>query len=224
MAEYHVIKPKTPRKPRFKLLWQTAASVGVFFMVLMVFQNDDPFSRQCQDVIRASFTTDADLTPVTKLFTDLSLDSQFSPDGEAIRVNAAFDKVKEEMAVPVAGKVVTTYGWQQNAPEQQFSEGVLIETDPDEEIRAAYAGTVIATEESEGIYTVAIAHTNGLVTTYGNCRDIYVHVDSPVEKGEIIGITANQETAKGNFYFAATYLGEPIDPLTLISSKTSDSL
>lgn len=203
----------------WKLLRQTVVSAGVFLLVLTVFQNDSIFGQQCQAVLREGFTIDSDLTPVAQMFTNVSWDSPSIPlEEQAVQVNAPFAKVTEAMAVPVAGKVIEQYGWNQEAINHSFAEGILIETAPDEQIRAAYAGTVTSLAKESDYYMIVLSHTNGLVTTYGNCSQVYIRPDGLVEKGDVIGVTANSSDTSGQLYFAAKYLGEPINPLDLLQN------
>ena len=44
---------------------------------------------------------------------------------------------------------------------------------------------------------------------------------SPLQKGQIIGNT-QQQAEEGNFYFAARYLGEPVNPLDLLNGQAAD--
>lgn len=185
----------------WKLLWQTMGTIGIFFLILTVFQNDSEFGVQCQAVLRDGFTVDATL-----------------PVEDAVQVNGNFSQINETIAVPVAGRVISQYGWSEDVVNQPFAEGILIETAADEEICAAYDGTVISLAKIDEEYQIMLAHANGLITTYGNCRQVYIKPDGLVKKGDIIGITANKSDTSGQLYFAAKYLGEPIDPLELFQN------
>lgn len=217
MAVYPTKKWKTPGRGFWRFCVQMASSLGVFFLVLTIFQGTSPGSLQWQQFLRSCFTTDADLAPVMQFLQNFQVDSL--PDGEAIRVNAAVSPVQEAMAVPVTGKVVNEYGWNQTQPAAAFQDGLLIATAPQEEIKAAYSGTVTDIIQTDSTYTIELSHANGLVTIYGNCTQCYVQSDEPVEKGQSIGVTGQTDGEEGNFYFAARYLGEPLNPLELMKEK-----
>ncbi|MBR6756021.1 MAG: M23 family metallopeptidase [Peptococcaceae bacterium] len=185
----------------WKLLQQTVGTIGMFFLILTVFQNDSDFGLQCQAVLRDGFTVDANFVME-----------------DAVQVNGNFSQITETIAVPVAGRVISHYGWSEAVVGQPFAEGILIETAVDEEICAAYDGTVISLARIDDEYQIMLAHNNGLITTYGNCRQVYIKPDGIVKKGDIIGITANKSDTNGQLYFAAKYLGEPIDPLELFEN------
>ncbi len=223
MADYLEIKQKTSgRKPNrtfWRLCSQLAGSLGVFLLVVTIFQSSSPASLQWQQWVRQSFTADADFAPVMQFFYQMD-----SPDTEAaIRVNASAHPVQEAMAVPVTGKVLTgnstdnTQG-DETQLAQRFEKGVWIAAEPDEPVLAAYSGTVTGLWEEDGCSTVEVSHANGLITVYGSCAQSYVTVNEPVKKGQALGHTGN-EAETGNFYFAARYLGNPIDPLELLTEK-----
>lgn len=216
MAGYAKQKWKTPGRAFWRFCGQIAGSLGVFFLVLTIFQSTSPGSLTWQQFLRQSFTTDADLAPVMQFFNGFSMDSLISE--EAVRVNATIHPVQEAMAVPVTGKVLNAYGWDQSQLAAQFQDGLWIATEPEEKICAAYSGTVTGLQEQNGLYTVEISHANGLVTVYGCCAQCYVELNEPVEKGQAIGMTSRQQE-EGNFYFAARYLGEPVNPLELLQQQ-----
>lgn len=217
MAAYSTKKIKTPGRVFWRFCAQMASSLGVFFLVLTIFQSAAPGSQQWQQFVRSCFTVDTDLAPVMQFFQNFEMDSL--PDDGAVRVNAVVTPVREAMAVPVTGKVLNQYGWNQTQPTAAFQEGILIATAPQEDVKAAYSGTVTQIAQADGVYTIELSHANGLVTTYGNCAACYVQLEEPVDKGQSIGMTGQSTDAAGNFYFAARYLGEPIDPLELMKEK-----
>ena len=210
-------KRKTPGRAFWRFCSQMAGAFGVFFLVLTIFQSTSPGSLQWQQWIRQSFTADADLAPVMQFISQLD-----SPAEEAISVNAVVQPVQEAMAVPVTGRVLDAYGWDDTRLADRFAEGIWIATEPDETIRAAYHGTVTGLWEEGSTCTVEVSHANGLVTVYGCCAESYVQLNEPVAKGQAIGHTTAQEN-EGNFYFAARYLGEPVSPLKLLEEKAAAS-
>ena len=55
--------------------------------------------------------------------------------------------------MPVTGKVLNAYGWDQSQMAAQFQDGLWIATEPEEKICAAYSGTVTGLQEQNGLYT-----------------------------------------------------------------------
>ena len=61
------------------------------------------------------------------------------------------------------------------------------------------------------------------MTIYGYCGQCDVQLNEPVEKGQALGKTQQQQEM-GNFYFAARYLGEPVNPLELLQQEEAGTL
>ncbi len=203
------------RRPRHKWLWQSAAAIGAFIAIVGICISDEPALKTTQAALRQCFVADTDVTPVLEMFDGMGWGS--TGDGQAIRANAAL-RINEEMALPAAGKVVGTFGWQ-GGTSGGFSPGITIETAADEAVKAAYAGTVLMVQEGEDGYMVMLAHSNGLVTTYGHLRQVFVSADQLVEKGQVIATAGTVMREKGELYFETKHLGEPVDPLTFLQNR-----
>lgn len=210
-----------PRSYAGKLLWQGLCSMVAFAMILAVFQSQHPQAANVEQAIRTWFTVDSDLTTVTKMFAGMGLsEDSFDRAGyEVVKANAVVAQIHEEMVVPVAGKVTSAFGWSEQKGQSGFNQGIIIETKAGEAVKAAYGGTVLDVQLSKESYIVSIAHSNGLVTTYGNCSQVYVKPDQIIEKGEIIGLIGEMTTKTGHLYFETKHLGEPVDPLSLLKGK-----
>ena len=211
-------KQKTPGRTFWRLCGQMAGSAGVFFLVLTIFQSTSPQCLQWQEWIRQSMTSEPDLAPVMEFF--YQWDSPY--EEAAIQVDAELYPVQEAMAIPVTGKVLNGYRHDEKELASRFAEGIWIAAEPDAIIKSAYTGTVTGIWEEADTCTIEISHANGLITVYANCAECYVNLNQPVKKGEPIGHTTTQQH-EGNFYFAARYLGEPVNPLTLLNEKTAIS-
>ena len=222
MTGYPNEKRKTPGRFFWRLCLQTLGAVGVFFWVVSLCQSTAPQANQWRQTIAHCFTETTDLTMMVAL---LSGDAHYSAD-DAVAVQASAPSYHweqyEPMTIPVSGTVIIQDGQEQC---------LVVATDISEPILAAYDGTVtdIVTEAESGT-TIVISHPNGFVTTYGGCTACYVGLQEPVKRGQTIGCTegivadamnklpysAGQEYVTGNFYFTASYLGEPINPLELL--------
>lgn len=218
-AYYKRPEDKPPTVVRHKVLWQSVAAVGAFALVLGICTSERADLAGTQEILRECFVADTDVAPVISWFDNMGLTSEvFSAnDSEVVRANAVA-RIDEEMAVPAAGKVIGTFGWQSSAS-SGFSPGITIETVANESVKAAYAGTVLVVQEGTEGYTVMLAHNNGLVTTYGHLSQVYVKADQIVEKGQVIATAGEVMKEKGEVYFETKHLGEPIDPLTLLRGK-----
>lgn len=200
-------KRKTPGRFFWRLCLQTAGTVGVFFIVLSVCQMTTPEAMQWKAAMRQSFTDDMNFTPVMEWLSGKEL---FEEQG-AVQASASLSNygVKEAVVVPVSGKVEL---------QEEQNEFLYITTAGNEEILAAYAGTVtdIVMDDDKHII-ITLSHPNGFVTTYGGCAECYVTLDEPIQKGQIIARTGDH--SEEQFYFSASYLGNQVDPLTLLLMK-----
>lgn len=210
---------KTEKSARYKIIWQSAAAIIVFILIIAVCRSETPQMTAAASQLRGWFTADGDMTPIVAWFEDMGLrqDSFDRAGYEVIRANAMVGRIDEEILVPVSGRVISTFGWQNANNNDTFHQGITIAVDAKEDVKAAYAGTVLSVERSEsGLYTITIAHANGLVTTYGALSRIFVKADQMVDKGDIIAQCSDNNS---QLYFEVKHLGEPIDPLSLLKSQ-----
>ena len=68
MAGYPNQKQKTPGRAVRRFCMQIAASFGVFFLVLTLFQSTSPGSIPWKQWVRGTFTADFDAAPVMEFF------------------------------------------------------------------------------------------------------------------------------------------------------------
>ncbi len=218
MTGYPKQKQKTPGRAIRRLCVQMAGSLGVFFLVLTLFQSTAPGSAVWKQWVRQNFTAEFDAAPVMEFFYQMDI-----PEEDAIQVDAQLHPVQEIMAVPVTGKVLTSSSEDIMQMRSRFAEGIWIEARPEEPVCAAYSGTVTGLWEESDMYTIELSHANGLITIYGCCGDVTVALNEPVAKGQILGYLKAQNQ-EGNFYFATRYLGEAVSPLGLLNQKASAAL
>lgn len=76
MAGYLDEKKKTSVRFFWRLCLQTAGAIGVFFMVLSLFQTSAPQVDWLQQTVRECFTSDADITPVIEWFENTNTDTE----------------------------------------------------------------------------------------------------------------------------------------------------
>lgn len=88
---------KTSRHWFWRLCWQTAGAVGVFFVVVSLFRLSAPEAVPMKEAVRACFTTDADVTPVIEWLnqndydedTNVEVQTPFEYTADAIPANAS---------------------------------------------------------------------------------------------------------------------------------------
>ena len=206
---------KSPKRSNFrrKLLWQSLASFAVFLTVIGVFRGNIDLGAIDKDLIRQIATQDSSLAQVAVWAEDITV--AWFNDTQPASADLAGNS--DVLDIPVSGKVISHFGWQKE--EEVFNQGIVIETDGDYEIKAAYSGTVAEIKQEGEYYTIILSHPNDLASSYGNCAQVLVKEGQQIAKGDIIGYSGTCTVEKGRVYFALKYLGEPVDPLEYLALK-----
>ncbi len=68
MTGYFAEKRKTTGQFFWRLCLQIVGAIGVFFLILSLFQWNVPQAVQLQQTVRECFTSDTDITPVIQWF------------------------------------------------------------------------------------------------------------------------------------------------------------
>jgi murein DD-endopeptidase MepM/ murein hydrolase activator NlpD len=87
-------------------------------------------------------------------------------------------------------------------------------------IRAAGAGTVVAVGQ-DTLYGkfVRIRHGDGFESMYAHASQLFVDIDAPVERHEVIALTGNTgRSTAPHLHFEIRRDGEPIDPRSMIQT------
>ncbi|MGI6227517.1 MAG: peptidoglycan DD-metalloendopeptidase family protein [Peptococcales bacterium] len=207
---------------RSKLFIQTASVLFIFIFIWVTFQFNGPMFIGMQKTIRTWFTEDTDLTPVVNVIKKIGLyGDSFERAGYEVIAPEANIPVLEQMTIPVSGTVTKPYGWTMIEGKSSFHNGIEIEAPLGSAVKAAYDGTVLEIKNHEKLgRVVVISHKGGLVTTYGYCSEILIKEDQQVTQGQVIAKIGTLDGAKqGKLYFEANKLGEPVNPMDLISSS-----
>lgn len=115
---------------------------------------------------------------------------------------------------PVDGAPVVGCFCYRTSPDVGFHEGVDLEADYGRAVRAAAAGTVVATGYDGGYgIKVDIDHGNGYHTWYAHLSSTDVAVGAHVTKGQQIASVGETGFATGpHLHYQLMYDGSPIDP------------
>jgi murein DD-endopeptidase MepM/ murein hydrolase activator NlpD len=127
---------------------------------------------------------------------------------------------------PVDGAAVVGCFCYRTSPDVEFHEGVDLGADYGETVRAAAAGTIVATgyDGAFGI-KVDIDHGNGYHTWYAHLSRVGVAVGEHVFKGESIAAVGATGFATGpHLHYQLMYEGRPIDPAPFLHGVPSNVL
>ncbi len=208
-----------------RILWQTLASLVIFFLVWGIFQFEGSFVSTVQSTVRSWFTEDYDIQPVLKFFSKVGL------WGDSFE-RAAFETVRKQedlgpLTVPVSGQITKPFGWVVGSDNSQtFHDGIVIAAPEGAPVKAALSGvvTLIANEETLG-RVVEITDERGIVCKYAHCKEILVNLNDKVSQGQVIArVGKTGKSAHPQLYFKVMNKDEPLDPAKLFmpvsSSKT----
>ncbi|NLT94416.1 MAG: M23 family metallopeptidase [Clostridia bacterium] len=206
---------------RSKLFIQTTSVVVIFIFFWVVFQFNSPLFVGMQKTIRDWFTKDTDLAPVINIIQKIGLyGDSFERAGYEVIAPEITDTPLEPMTIPVSGTVVKPYGWTMIEGESSFHNGIEIQAPAGSAVKAAYDGTVLEIKNDEKLgRVIVISHKAGIVTTYGYCSEILIKADQQVTQGQVIARIGRKGEEQAKLYFEANKLGEPVNPMELISTS-----
>lgn len=87
-------------------------------------------------------------------------------------------------------------------------QGILIQGNAGQTVKAAAAGSVLSLGESEDGYIMELAHSGGFTSVYQGLSQLNVAAEDQVDFGEPIGVTAD-----GEITFSLLLNGEEVNPL-----------
>jgi murein DD-endopeptidase MepM/ murein hydrolase activator NlpD len=123
-----------------------------------------------------------------------------------------------QFAWPVHGPITSPFGMRVDPISGEYSlhTGIDIGADYGTPIQSAADGSVIYAGWYGGYgYAIIIDHGGGFSTLYAHCSSIYVAVNQPVRRGQVIGAVGATGWATGpHLHFEIRINGKPIDPLT----------
>ncbi len=119
-----------------------------------------------------------------------------------------------DFAAPYVGHKTSDFG----SRRYRYHYGVDVKLYTGDDVKAAFEGVVrIAHYDGDYGKVVVVRHTNGLETLYAHLSKLEVAEGDWVEAGDIVGLGGNTGRSTGShLHFEARYLGEPINPNTII--------
>ncbi len=139
----------------------------------------------------------------------------FSPAGKG------FGLLRGKLPHPVAGKVLSNFGKNENPKFNTFSvqKGIEIEAPMGAGIRAIYDGRVLYSDWFKGYGKILIIdHGEGYYTLSGHASSLLKGVGEEVRGGEVVALVGDTGSLKGScLYFEIRQRGKPLDPLEWLS-------
>ncbi len=130
------------------------------------------------------------------------------------------------MMKPVAGQIVTPYGWQTNQTPQQATlhEGIAIAAPEGASVQAAAEGRVkIVTDSAQFGKLLIVDHGQGIETVYGYLGEVMVKEGEAVSQGQIMARIGKGGLPMAKLYFELRDNGKAVDPLSRIKDEAVKS-
>ncbi|PJI07124.1 MULTISPECIES: murein hydrolase activator EnvC family protein [Clostridium] len=118
------------------------------------------------------------------------------------------DKIKQDYALPIEGKVISHYG------AKGKNKGVDISASDNDNVKNIYNGTVenVGEDKDTGKY-ILVDNGDGIESKYSNIDSIEVKRGDGVTKGETIGkVKKSDDKSKAYLHFEIMYMGENKNP------------
>ena len=134
--------------------------------------------------------------------------------------NAAFARLRGQLAWPVAGRIFARFG-DTRAGGVHWN-GMMIATDRGAPVRAVHAGRVAYADWLPGLGLLMIVdHGGGYLSLYGHNERLYKAAGSDVRAGETIAAAGDSGgRSQPELYFEIRRAGKPVDPQPWFKAKS----
>ncbi len=134
-----------------------------------------------------------------------------------IPAGKGFGTFRGKLAFPVEGRILSTFGKNENPKFNTFTvqKGIEIEAAIGAEIRAVYDGRVLYSDWFKGYGKILIIdHGEGYYTLSGHASALLKNVGEEIRGGEVVALVGDTGSLKGScLYFEIRQRGKPLDPL-----------
>lgn len=202
-------------------------TVLVILAVLMVAREyPHPVGDQVRDNLRHLLAAEWDFQPALQKSMQLAAQlvnwdnpvGFYVPDASEVTELATAPVLKrEDLSVPVSGKVVEQFGWAKSSVDdmERFHHGIDISAPVGKNITAAMDGRVERVGEDKVLgQFILIKHEEGMYTLYGGIEDTVVVEGQYLRAGEEIAVVGESNVPGGGLHFELREKGELVDPLT----------
>jgi septal ring factor EnvC (AmiA/AmiB activator) len=136
--------------------------------------------------------------------------------------NGKFAKLRGQLAWPISGRLVSTYGKIKHPSfnTYTFNKGIGIGASPGSDFRAIEAGQVLYADWFKGYGNLLIVdHGDGYYSLYAYASELLVQVGDRVKRQQVVGRTGEGGSLNGPaLYFELRYQGKPENPLEWLAN------
>lgn len=125
----------------------------------------------------------------------------------AANLSASFEANKGRLPWPAEGAVTEKFGNRVDPVHgtETYHPGILIATNPEEQVRAVFEGTVSGVDFVPGYGTYLVIRHGEYLSVYSNFSTLYVSQGERVSAGEILGLAGTEEEPRGAGVFFAVF-------------------
>jgi len=139
-------------------------------------------------------------------------------------LSASFEKNKGQLPWPATGAITEDFGNRVDPVHgtTTYHPGILIATNPEEQVRAVFRGTVSGVDFVPGYGTYLVVRHGEYLSVYSNFSSLYVSQGQTVEAGEVIGLAGTESEPRGAGVFFAVFdrsKSTSVDPTVWLSAR-----
>jgi septal ring factor EnvC (AmiA/AmiB activator) len=153
--------------------------------------------------------------------------SEYLSSERLAAVSRSFAESKGQLPWPVKSHTVSEHFGKQRHPVYGTvtpNLGIEIVTDPKSPIRVVHDGYVISILPFRAYGDVVVVKHGRFMTAYGNLSEIMVRKNQPLQQGDIIGLSGDQNSTMGeSLFFLIRENNDNLDPEEWLSTETISS-
>jgi septal ring factor EnvC (AmiA/AmiB activator) len=139
-------------------------------------------------------------------------------------LSTSFEQNKGNLPWPATGAITEGFGNRVDPVHgtETYHPGILIATNPEEQVRAVFRGTVSGVDFVPGYGTYLVVRHGEYLSVYSNFSTLYVSPGETVEAGEVLGLAGTESEPRGAGVFFAVFdrsKSTSVDPTTWLSAR-----
>lgn len=149
---------------------------------------------------------------------------QAEQNAVAANLSSSFEKNKGRLPWPAEGAVTEQFGNRVDPVHgtETYHPGILIATNPEEEVRSVFEGTVSGIDFVPGYGTYLVLSHGDYMSVYSNFSSLYVSQGESIEAGEVLGLAGTEDEPRGAGVFFAVFdrtKSASVNPTEWLSSQ-----
>ena len=138
--------------------------------------------------------------------------------------SSSFEESKGNLPWPASGAITEPFGNRVDPVygTETYHPGILIATNPEEQVRAVFRGTVSGVDFVPGYGTYLVLRHGAYLSVYSNFSSLYVSEGEAVEAGQVLGLAGTESEPRGAGVFFAVFdrsQSASVDPTQWLSSR-----